>query len=284
MTDQAAADHCGRTIALAVAPNGGRRTKSDHAALPLSPQELGQCALACFAAGASMIHVHVRDDEGQHCLDVARYRAAEAAIRARVGEKLIIQVTTEALGLYKPKDQIDLVQTLRPEACSIALREIAPDAAHEAAFAALLQWMRRERIFPQIILYDALDVVRLQEMRKRGLIPAKDIPVLFVLGRYTVGQKSSPSDLLEFLGPAQQSPFAHWSVCAFGQDEAACAVTAALLGGHVRLGFENNLFMPDGSVAADNAALLVPVAKALRHMGRGLDSAEMQRAALEAIW
>lgn len=284
MLKNAATAESRRSIALAIAPNGGRHTKASHAGLPISALELADCAEACLAAGASMIHVHVRDDQGQHCLDVARYRAAQAAIHARVGERLIIQVTTEALGRYTPQDQIALVHTLRPQACSLALREIAPDAAHETAFAALLQWMRRERVFPQIILYDASDVARLQDMRKRGLLPAEDIPVLFVLGRYTAGQTSSPPDLLAFLEAARDLPFAHWSVCAFGQDEAACAVTAALLGGHVRLGFENNFLMPDGSVAADNAALIAPVAEALRHLGRSLDTAEMQRAALEAIW
>ncbi len=273
-----------RGVALAVAPNGGRHMKVDHAALPITPMELADCAQACLLAGASMIHLHVRNEAGRHCLDVQRYRAALDAVRTRVGDRLITQITTESLGLYQPVDQIELIRTLRPEACSIALREIAPDAAHEIGFASLLEWMRRERVFPQIILYDATDVVRLQGMRQRGLIPASDIPVLFVLGRYTAGQQSAPGDLRQFMAVARQSPFAHWTVCAFGRDEAACAVAAALLGGHVRVGFENNFHLPDGTVAAENADLLRPVAGALQHLGRTLETAESQRAALEAIW
>lgn len=284
MTNLEAAAAGRRTTALAIAPNGGRRIKVDHPALPLTPQELADCAAACLAGGASMIHVHVRDDQLQHCLDLQRYRATQDAIRARVGDRLIVQVTTEALGRYTPRDQIDLVRALRPEACSIALREIASETAHEADFSSLLTWMRRERVLPQIILYNAAEVLRLQDMRRRGLIPADDIPVLFVLGRYTQGQQSTPTDLLEFLAVAEQAPFGHWTVCAFGRNEAACAVTAALLGGHVRLGFENNLFLPDGTAAADNAALLRPVADALHQLGRTLETAETQRIALDAIW
>lgn len=272
-----------RGIAIAVAPNGGRRTKADHPALPISPAELAECAEACLAAGASMIHVHVRNGEGRHSLDVLGYQAAIEAIRTRVSNRLIIQVTTEALGLYTPADQIELVRMLRPEACSIALREIVPDASHEVDFAVLLDWMRRERIIPQIILYDRVDLGRLEDMHKRGLIPSQNIPVLFVLGRYSAHQQSSPSDLLEFLA-APIVPFAHWSVCAFGRDEAACAVSAALMGGDIRLGFENNLFLPDGTVAANNAALLAPVSETLRLLGREIKTAEMQRAALETIW
>jgi len=276
-----AAGH-GRGIAIAVAPNGGRRSKADHPALPLSSAELAGCAAECLEAGASMIHIHVRDDAGRHCLDVERYRAAIAAIRDRVSDRLIIQVTTEALGVFTPAQQIDLVRVLHPEACSIALREIVPDASHESAFDALLVWMRRERIVPQIILYDRADLERLQDMFRRGLIPAEDIPVLFVLGRYTTNQQSSPADLQEFLQAS--SSFSHWSMCAFGQDEAACAVSAALLGGNVRLGFENNLRLPDGTVAANNAALINPVRESLRLLGRKIETAETQRAALEAIW
>ncbi|KQO83747.1 3-keto-5-aminohexanoate cleavage protein [Rhizobium sp. Leaf262] len=272
-----------RGIAIAVAPNGGRRLKADHPALPISPDELAECAVACLDAGASMIHVHVRDDDGRHSLDVERYRAAIAAIRARVSDRLIIQVTTEALGLFKPAEQIDLVRVLRPEACSIALREIAPDASYEGDFADLLAWMRRERIVPQIILYDSVDLERLEDLLQRGVIPADDIPVLFVLGRYTTHQQSSPLDLSVFTRSAAV-PFAHWSVCAFGRDEAACAVSAALMGGNVRLGFENNLHLPDGTTAADNAALIAPVRNSLHLLGRKIETAETQRAALETIW
>lgn len=276
-----AAEH-GRGIAMAVAPNGGRRLKADHPALPLSPSELAECAAECLEAGASMIHIHVRDDAGRHCLDVERYRAATAAIRERVSDHLIIQITTEALGIFKPAEQIDLVRVLRPEACSMALREIVPDTSFERGFAALLAWMRRERIVPQIILYDRRDLEYLQDMLRRGLIPADDIPVLFVLGRYTTHQQSSPADLQDFLQAAPS--FAHWSMCAFGRDESACAVAAALMGGNVRLGFENNLHLPDGTVAANNAALIAPVRESLRLLGRRLEKAETQRAALEAIW
>lgn len=276
-----AAGH-GRGIAIAVAPNGGRRSKSDHSGLPLSPEELAACAAECLEAGASMIHIHVRDDAGCHCLEEDRYRAAIAAIRDTVSDRLIIQVTTESLGIFTPAEQMDLVRVLHPEACSIALREMVPDASYESAFAALLEWMRHERIVPQIILYDRLDLERLQDMLRRGLVPAEDIPVLFVLGRYTTHQQSSPADLQEVLQVS--SAFAHWSMCAFGQDEAACAVAAALMGGNVRLGFENNLLLPKGTVAENNAALITPVRESLRLLGRGLETAETQRAALEAIW
>jgi 3-keto-5-aminohexanoate cleavage enzyme len=88
---------------------------------------------------------------------------------------------------------------------------------------------------------------------------------LFVLGRYTQGQQSSPNDLLPFLNAwALDLP---WALCAFGRREAACAITAACLGGHVRVGFENNLYLSDGTLAPDNAALVRGVADVARSLG-----------------
>lgn len=261
-----------RRVAIAVAPNGGRRTKADHPAIPLTPGELARTATECLDAGAAMIHVHVRRPDGRHLLDADAYGAAIAAIRAAVGDRLVIQITTEALGLYAPAEQIAVLKAAKPEAASLALRELVPDAAAEPAFAEALFWMKRENVLPQIILYEPAEAVRLEGMIRRGLVPWPDIPVLYVLGRYTLSQTSQPVDLLPFLAP-DAPRFSNWSVCAFGRHEAACVAVGALLGGHVRVGFENNLFRPDGSLAASNADLVKTVATALDHFGHAPCSA-----------
>lgn len=256
-------------VAIAVAPNGGRRMKADHPAIPLTPAELARTAAECLEAGAAMIHVHVRRPDGRHLLDADAYRQATDAIREEVGDRLVIQITTEALGIYTPAEQIAVLKGVRPQAASLALRELVPDKAAEPAFAEALAWMKRENVLPQIILYDPTEALRLSGMIRRGLVPWPDIPVLYVLGRYTVSQTSQPADLLPFLGP-DQPRFANWSVCAFGRHEAACVTAAALLGGHVRVGFENNLHLPDGNTAPSNAALVATAAEAARGLGYDL--------------
>lgn len=263
-------------VAIAVAPNGGRRMKADHPAIPLTPAELARTAAECLEAGAAMIHVHVRRPDGRHLLDADAYRQASDAIREEVGDRLVIQITTEALGIYTPAEQIAVLKGVRPQAASLALRELVPDKAAEPAFAEALAWMKRENVLPQIILYDPTEALRLSGMIRRGLVPWPDIPVLYVLGRYTVSQTSQPADLLPFLGP-DQPRFANWSVCAFGRYEAACVTAAALLGGHVRVGFENNLHLPDGNTAPSNAALVATAAKTARDLGYDLcEAAEIR--------
>jgi 3-keto-5-aminohexanoate cleavage enzyme len=259
----------GERVAIAVAPNGGRRTKADHPAIPLTASELAETAASCLDAGAAMIHVHVRNRDGGHLLDADAYREAIGSIRSKVGDRLVIQITSEALGIYSPAEQIAVIKEVKPEAVSLALRELVPEDTGEADFAKLLLWMKTENVFPQIILYEPEEATRLADMQRRGLIPWASIPVLFVLGRYTKGQTSQPADLLPFLAP-DRPRFAHWSVCAFGRHEAACVTTGALLGGHVRVGFENNLQLSDGKTAVENAELVAVVAQTLTGLGRDL--------------
>jgi uncharacterized protein (DUF849 family) len=264
--------------AIAVAPNGGRKVKADHPAVPLTPAELAVTAARCRDAGASMIHAHVRTADGHHLLDAVAYRDAIAAIRGAVGQDLVIQITSEALGQYSPAQQRSVVRDARPEAVSLALRELVPDASEEAAFADLLGWMKAENVTPQIILYEVAEAVRLADFRKRGLVPFAHLPVLFVLGRYTTGQTSAPSDLLPFLD-STAPVFEHWSLCAFGAQETACVTAGALLGGHIRVGFENNEWLPDGSRAQGNEDLVAAARRAIEAVGLKAATADQLRAA-----
>jgi 3-keto-5-aminohexanoate cleavage enzyme len=265
-------------VAIAVAPNGGRKVKADHPAVPLTPAELAVTAAHCLDAGAAMIHAHVRNADGSHLLDADTYKHAIAAIRSAVGDRLVIQITSEAVGKYTPAEQRGVVQAVKPEAASLALRELVPDASEEKAFADLLGWMKREAVTPQIILYDVADALRLAEFRRRGLVPFERLPVLFVLGRYTAGQISSPADLLPFVD-SRAPNFEHWSVCAFGAQEVACVTAGALLGGHIRVGFENNELLPDGSRAKGNQELVAAARRAIESVGLRHATADELRAA-----
>ncbi|WP_119459106.1 3-keto-5-aminohexanoate cleavage protein [Rhodospirillaceae bacterium SYSU D60014] len=265
-------------LILAVAPNGARKTKADHPALPMTADEIAETAVACQAAGAAMIHLHVRDREGRHSLDPDIYRETIDAIRRRLGDGLIVQVTTEAVGRYGPAEQMAAVRAIRPEAVSLAIKEIIPDAAAEPVATDFLAWLARERIAPQYILYSAEELRRFEDLRRRGIVPGERPFVLFVLGRYTPGQRSTPGDLLPFLNPLPVDIV--WAVCAFGARETACALTAAGLGGHARVGFENNMKLADGSIASDNAALVAQLAAGTAVLGRPLADAETARAML----
>ncbi len=265
-------------VMIMVAPNGARRNKADHPALPMTPAELAQCADDCRRAGAGAIHLHVRDDEGRHSLDADRYRQAIAAIRDRVGDDMLIQVTTEAVGRYRPDEQMALLRELRPQAASLAIREVLPQGASArevGEVAAFLHEMHDAGVLIQYILYDGDDLRRLAVLHGEGRIPQRWPWMLFVLGRYAQDRQSAPGDLMPFLRELEKTGLrdAPWSVCAFGVNEFICAVNAVALGGGVRVGFENNLLLADGTGAPDNAANVAQVAAAVRKMGRQTASA-----------
>lgn len=261
---------------LTVAPNGARRVKTDHPAIPLTAGELAREAALCRDAGAAMIHAHVRRADGRHLLDADAYRDATTAIRRAAGPGMVVQITTEAAGLYQPAEQMRVVREVRPEAVSLAIRELVPDADHEVEASGFFAWMRQREIMAQVILYSPDDLVRYHDLKARGVLGVGVDFLLFVLGRYKADQQSRPADLLPFLTGIGALP--PWSVCAFGWQEAACAQVALSLGGHARVGFENNLHLPDGSIAPGNAALVAKVAEAAGITGRRLAKGDDVRA------
>ncbi len=268
-------------LLITVAPNGAYKQRSDHAALPLTSAELGQTAKQCLDAGAAMIHMHIRDAQGRHSLDVQGYRDAQQAVKAAVGDDMIIQVTSEAARVYKAPEQIAMVTALQPEAVSVGLREVDQPEIGDAGLAQFFGWLAKERVMTQVIVYDVADLQRWQALRAQGVVPDAPWSLLFVLGRYSVGQTSEPRDLLPFvMAHTGNEP---WSMCAFGAGEHACATTAAALGGHVRVGFENNLLLNNGQVAPDNAALVRQVADSARVLGRSLCTAQQAREAFFAV-
>ena len=263
------------------APNGARRTQQEHPALPITAAELAENAVALRDAGVSVLHLHVRDDEGKHTLDADKYRQAIAAIRDCVGDSLILQITTEAVGMYKPAEQMAVVRELQPEAVSIALKELCPGPDDEPAFEEFCHWMRDAGIWPQFILYSAADVKRFNALRERGVF-ADDAPlVLFVLGNYADEIAGTEADL-DTLIDAMDADAYPWSVCCFGPNENAVMRQALERGGHVRIGFENNTVLADGTPAPDNAALIREFVRATDGKTRAPASAEEVREAFSS--
>jgi uncharacterized protein (DUF849 family) len=173
-----------------------------------------------------------------------------------------------------------MVRALRPEAVSLAIRELLPEGADEGPVAEFLGWLAAERVAPQYILHTPEDLGRFRDLRRRGVVPGDRPFVLFVLGRYTKGQVSSPRDLLPYLAAGTDGM--DWAACAFGPFEGAAVLTAAALGGHGRVGFENNLYLSDGTVAEDNAALVAQFRRGVRLIGRPIADAAAARAYLAA--
>lgn len=248
--------------AIMVAPNGARRTKADHPALPMSIEETVACAANCHAAGAGAVHAHLRDADGNHWLDAGAYRELIAEM-ARTVPGMPVQITTEAAGRYAPPAQRALLRALTPEGVSIALSEMLDDGDRAEARRDYHR-LAEAGVAVQHILYDAGQLDWLLDERARGTLPDAPVQLLFVLGRYTDDQRSEPGMLDAFLkrlaAVGGESGGVDWAVCAFGGQETACLSYARQRGGKLRVGFENNLLMADGTRAADNAQRVAEIA------------------------
>lgn len=268
-------------LVVTCAPNGARLGRERHPGVPLTPAELADTACALVDCGVSVLHLHVRDGRGRHSLAVSDYRAALAKIRAAVADALVLQVTTEAAGRYSRAEQMALVTSLRPEAVSLALRELCPDETSEAEAARFFAQLRREGGWPQYILYGPEEVARFERLRRRGVF-GEDRPfALFVIGSYDGSVAGDPAGLDAMLAARADAPWP-WAACCFGAREAEVARHAARAGGHVRIGFENNLLLPGGMPAADNAELVR--AAALERCGRPIATAAWVRDTMSRAW
>ncbi|MEL6746452.1 MAG: 3-keto-5-aminohexanoate cleavage protein [Pseudomonadota bacterium] len=261
---------------LMVAPNGARLTQRDHPRLPVTIAETVAEAKACHEAGAGALHAHVRDGAGAHALDAGLYRELLAEMALHV-PGMAVQITTEAVGRYTPAEQRALVAAIRPQFVSVAVREMVPGMTHgvlDPEADAFYRSCAGEGIAVQHIVYSDADFSALLAFARANQLPAP-LSVLFVLGRYTPGQMSSPADLdpfLTLLDEATQTgepQIAEWVVCAFGANETSCLLAAARRGGKCRVGFENNLRNADGSVAENNAERVAEVHAALAADGDG---------------
>ena len=243
------------------APNGARKTKLDHPSLPVSIADTVAEAKHCHAAGASLLHAHVRGVNDEHVLDAGLYRELLAEL-ARQVPGMLIQVTSEAVGIYTPEQQVDCIKAVLPQMTTMALREITSNFEQTKLARQFFEWSVEHEVHLQHIVYTAEELQRFLDYREQGVIPASHHCVLFVLGRYSVNFQSGPADLDPFL--QHDLDELDWFCCAFGNQEQACMMAAINAGGHARIGFENNLYLPNGDLADNTAALISSLADALQ--------------------
>ena len=253
-----------RPTIIMAAPNGARKVKTDHPAMPVTISETIASAKECHAAGASILHAHVRDDNGEHLLDAGRYQRLLDGLRAEV-PTMLVQITTEAVGVYTPKQQADLVFDLKPDFVSVGFREMIGDNGQEARNHAehFYHQSFTNQIHVQHILYDIEDLVQFRQAIADGILPPARPHVLLVLGRYSGNFQSEPEEMAPFIADGL-TDVASWSICAFGYREFDVMIEAIENGGHCRVGFENNLYLKDRTLAPTNSALICQLAESCK--------------------
>jgi 3-keto-5-aminohexanoate cleavage enzyme len=256
------------------APNGARKTRRDHPALPVSIEETVDEAVRCHAAGATVLHAHVRGEQDEHLLDVGLYQELITEMN-RLAPDMLVQITTEAVGIYTPAQQAACVRSVVPEMAGVSLKEITSNFTDLDFAKRFYTWTSEAGVHIQHILYSAEELGQFLKLKNDGIIPASHRCVLFVLGRYAVDFQSQPADLDPFL--ASDLAGLDWFVCAFGSREQDCIITGIDHGGHARIGFENNLQLPDGEIAQNTAELITELTKTLSASDHSMATSEQTR-------
>ena len=240
-------------LIIAVAPNGARHKKADFAEVPITINELADTAEQCANAGATMIHLHVRNSDETHSLEPNHYQRALTTVNEAVAERMLVQVTSEAAGKYNAEQQMALMLQLSPGFLSVGLREYITDPADVTQFGDFIQTLYGSGSLIQYIIYDAQDYALYQQLIMNQIIPTDRHSLLVVVGRYL---KSAPDldTLTDYASLLEQIPDS--MICTFGAHSPAILMQCASNGHHVRLGFENSRCMSDDRIAQSNAELV----------------------------
>ena len=241
---------------ITVAPTGAETAKADVPQLPTTLDELVREARACEAAGASVIHVHVRDGEHRPTLDLVRLRDTVQALREQTD--LVVQLSTGG-SVHDPLEQRLTVLDAEPDSCSLTCgtTNFGDDVfLNPYPFMARLYEQAREReVVPEFELFDLGHVAALRRLLDTyGLPYGGAVHVDFVTG-VPGGMPGTVEALVagvQLLPPQVTS----WSATGIGRTHLPIAAGALALGGHLRVGMEDNLVFAKGRPVRDNAELV----------------------------
>ncbi|MGE5586888.1 MAG: 3-keto-5-aminohexanoate cleavage protein [Clostridia bacterium] len=252
-------------LIITAALTGAETTRADNPNLPMTPEEIAQAAAEAREAGASIVHLHVRDSEGRPTQDVDVFRRTASLIRERCD--CIVQLSTGGAVGTPPEERLrplDLVPEMATLTCGTvnfgnAVFENPPQLVE--AFA---RRMAELGVKPELEIFDVGMIASALRLAKQGLVKE---PLYFDFVMGVPGGIPGTIDNLMHL--VRQIPAgAMWQVAGIGRAELPLAVVAIVAGGHVRVGFEDNVYYSKGVLAKSNAQLVARVARIAREVGR----------------
>lgn len=268
-----------KPIILTAAITGAETTRADQPNLPITPEEQAKEAKACFEAGARVIHLHVRDDAGNPTQNMQRFEDSITAIREAVPE-VIIQISTGG-AVGEPFEKRLAPLALKPEMGTLNAGtlnfgdEIFEN--HPKDIVRLAEAFKEYGVVPEVEVYESGMIDYVARLIKRGIITHEPLHIQFVLG-VPGGMSGKPKNLLymaEHL--AEEIPTATWAVAGIGRWHIPTSMVAMVTGGHIRSGFEDNIFYHKGVVADSNAQLVARLARIAKEIGRPIATPEQAR-------
>ncbi len=286
-----------RPVIITCAVTGGGDTVKLSPHVPVTPAQIADECIAAANAGAAIVHIHVRDPAtGKPSMDLACYRETVERIRAS-GTRVLINLTTGAGARFNPSEgdpnvgdgsstmasaakRVEHVLALKPDLCSL---DVATMNWSAHAFVnppkmldRMAQMIASAGVKPELEVFDLGHVRLARHMVESGSIAG---PGLFQLCLGVPwGAPASPEAMMIMRNDLP--PGAPWAAFGISRFQFPMVAQAVVLGGHVRVGLEDNLYLAHGQLSPGNAPLVERAVKIIESIGERVASVDEARALL----
>ncbi len=251
-------------------------------AIPYTPEEYAAEARRAVDEGASQIHIHARTPDGTPSYEVEDFRAITEAILAEVGD-VIINYSTGAIGIPIEK-RIEYLRELRPDVAALNMssmnyakysakrKDFVFKAVFENSFDTIIEFltvMKELEIKPEHECFDAGHVANLDPLIDMGLLDRTPLQISLVMG-VNGGIRPTPRNV-GFMAdqiPGGAEGENQWQVIGISRDQWKLLGASLVLGGNVRAGVEDNLYLPNGEMAKSNGDLIAKARQMAEDVGR----------------
>ena len=275
--------------------SGAVANRDQCPAIPYLPEEYAAEARRAVDEGAAMIHIHARTPEGVPSYEIEDFRAITEAIRAEVDD-VIVNYSTGAIGVPNEK-RIAYLRELRPDLAALNMssmnyakysakrKEFVFSAVFENSFDTIIEFleaMNAVGIRPEHECFDSGHVANLDPLIDMGLLSAP-LQISCVMG-VNGGIRPTPQNLAHMAGqiPGGDEGPNNWGVIGIGRGQWRLVAAAAALGGNVRVGLEDNFYLPGGEMAGSNGDLIARARRLVEDVGRRAATVDEARELLRA--
>ncbi len=250
---------------------GAEVTKEQNPAVPYTVEEIVREAKSAYEAGAAIVHLHVRRDDGTPTQDKARFQECIEAIKKEIPDVILIPSTGGAVGMsaeerLQPTELFPEMATLDCGTCNFG------DEVFENTLPMMRDFGKRmleNHIKPEYECFELGHIDTILRLAKKGEVPGAPMQFNFVLG--VPGCTPATVENLAFM--VRQIPAGStWTATGIGRAAFPLAAAAIVMGGNVRVGFEDNLYLEKGVLAGSNGELVAKVVRLAKELGREIAS------------
>ncbi len=265
-------------LIITVAPTGSLPRRKDNPHVPITPEEIVACGIRCEAAGAAIIHVHARNPEDESpSTDYGLFREAFEGLRSET--RLIVQISTGGRAGTSYEQRSERLQ-LRPEMASLTTGSVNfPDSVYANSPKLITQLasdMKAMGIKPEMEIFDVSMIQNAVNLAVAGLAE-RPLHFDFVMGL----RGAIPATVENLVHLKNTIPAdATWTAAGIGPHQLPISVLSMTMGGHCRVGLEDNIFFRKGELAS-NEALVGRVVRLSMELGRDIASPDDARRILQ---